>query len=197
MANLFNLDPAATGTETAAQITTRIEAARVGINFEALMIFLLAIAAFILNFLQQTIFVNIGESITSKIRAETYFKILKMPISWFDRPKNASGSLSSRLASDCHVVNGLITTFFSIIVQTLTTLVAGVVIALIYEWRTALVAIGLLPFIVFSGIIQMSFTEGFSDKTDKAYIESSNLITESMTYIRTVTSFGSEDIIER
>lgn len=42
----------------------------------------------------------------------------------------------------------------------------------------------------------MEFTEGFSDKTDKVYKESSSLITESMTNIRTVTSFGSENIIE-
>ena len=43
----------------------------------------------------------------------------------------------------------------------------------------------------------MAFTEGFSDKTDKAYKDSSNLITQSMLNIRTVTSFGSEDIVER
>lgn len=43
----------------------------------------------------------------------------------------------------------------------------------------------------------MAFTEGFSDRTDKVFKESSSLITESMNNIRTVTSFGSEDIIER
>ena len=120
-----------------------------------------------------------------------------MPASWFDKPNNSSGSLSARLASDCHTVNSLITTFYSILVQSLTTLIAGIILALIYEWRTALVAIGLLPIIVFSGVIHMSFSQGFSDKTDKAYKESSNLITESMNHIRTVNSFGSEDIVER
>ena len=106
---------------------------------------------------------------TEKVRNQTYHKILKMPIPWFDKPKNASGSLSARLASDCHTINGLITTFLSILVQSLTTLIAGIVIALIYEWRTALCAIALLPVIVFSGMIHMAFTQGFSDKNDKAY----------------------------
>jgi hypothetical protein len=36
----------------------------------------------------------------------------------------------------------------------------------------------------------MNFTTGFSAKTDIAYKDSSNLITESMVNIRTVTSFG-------
>ena len=120
-----------------------------------------------------------------------------MPITFFDKPKNASGSLSARLASDCSTVNGLITTFFSVLIQSITTLLAGIVIALIYEYRTALVAIALLPVIIFAGVIHMAFSQGFSEKNDKAYKESSNLITEAMNYIRTVTSFGSEDIIER
>ena len=123
--------------------------------------------------------------------------MLKMPIPWFDKPENSSGSLAARLAADCASVNELITTFFSVIIQSLTTLVAGITIALIYEWRTSLVAIGLIPFIILSGIVQMTVTQGFSDKTDKVYKDSSNIITESMNYIRTVTSFGSEGIIER
>ena len=100
-----------------------------------------------------------------------------MPISWFDKPKNNSGALSARLASDCKTVNGLITTFLSILIQNLTTLIAGCIIAFIYEWRTSLVAFALLPLMIVSGAIQMAFTEGFSDKTDKAYKDSSNLIT--------------------
>ena len=100
-----------------------------------------------------------------------------MPIPFFDKPKNASGSLSARLASDCASVNGLVTTFFAIAVQSITTLIAGVVIAFIFEWRTALVSVGLLPVLVFTGIIQMAFTQGFSDKNDKAYKDSAILIT--------------------
>jgi ATP-binding cassette, subfamily B (MDR/TAP), member 1 len=123
--------------------------------------------------------------------------MLKMPIAWFDKPKNSSGALSARLASDCKSINGLITTFLAISIQSATTLIAGVIIALIYEWRTALVALALLPIMVIAGIVQMSFTEGFSDKTDKVYKESSSLITESMNHIRTVLSFGSEDIVQR
>jgi len=41
----------------------------------------------------------------------------------------------------------------------------------------------------------MAFTTGFSAKTDAAYKDSSNLITEAMINIRTVTSFGYEDMI--
>lgn len=118
-----------------------------------------------------------------------------MPIPWFDKPKNSSGALSARLASDCKSINGMITTFIAVLIQSITTLVAGVTISFIFEWRTTLVAVGLLPFMVIAGMVQMAFTEGFSDKTDKLYKESSSLITESMHNIRTVSSFSSENII--
>ena len=103
--------------------------------------------------------------------------------------------MSARLASDCNAVNSLITTFVAVTIQSITTLVAGATIAYIFEWRTSLVATALLPLMILAGFIQMAFTEGFSDKTDKVFKDSSNLITESMNNIRTVTSFGSEDII--
>lgn len=80
-----------------------------------------------------------------------------MPVPWFDRPKNSSGFLSARLASDCRSINDLVTTFFPILTQTIITLIAGVVISLIYEWRTALVALGMMPLLIISGAIETSF----------------------------------------
>lgn len=118
-----------------------------------------------------------------------------MPISWMDNPKNSSGALSARLASDCQTVNGLTTTYISILIQNITNLTAGLIISFIFEWRTSLVSLGLIPFMIISGAIQMQFTTGFSAKTDSAYKDSSNLITESMINIRTVTSFGYENMI--
>jgi ATP-binding cassette subfamily B (MDR/TAP) protein 1 len=118
-----------------------------------------------------------------------------MPVSWLDLPRNSAGSLSARLASDCKNVNGLNTTYVAILIQNISNLVSGIIIAFVYEWRTSLVALGLIPFMIVSGAIQMAFTTGFSAKTDVAYKDSSALITESMINIRTVTSFGYENMI--
>lgn len=92
-----------------------------------------------------------------------------MPIYWFDNPKHNAGSLTSRLSADCKNVNGLATTFIAISIQNVTTLIAGLVIAFIFEWRTSLVALGLIPFMIAAGAIQMMVTTGFSDKSDAAY----------------------------
>jgi ATP-binding cassette subfamily B (MDR/TAP) protein 1 len=52
------------------------------------------------------------------------------------------------------------------------------------------VSLGFLPIIVFTGAIQMALRVGFSDQTDAAYKDSSNIIMEAITNIRTVISVG-------
>ena len=151
--------------------------ARKDADLYALIFLILGIIAFIVNTFQQGLFGKVGTVITMKVRDETYQKILKMPIPWFDLPRNNSGTLSARLASDCQIVNGLTTTYIGITIQNLATLIAGIIIAFIYEWRTSLVALGLIPFMIIAGAVQMSFQAGFSDKNDVAYKDSSSLIT--------------------
>jgi ABC-type bacteriocin/lantibiotic exporter with double-glycine peptidase domain len=68
------------------------------------------------------------------------------------------------------------TTYIYIMIQSLTTFAAGIVIALIYEWRTALVAIGLMPLVVLAGAIRSSFRNGLSEKADLAYRDSALII---------------------
>lgn len=121
--------------------------------------------------------------------------MLRMPIPWHDVPKNHPGELTARLASDCKQVNGLTTTFVGITIQNIVTLIASLLIGFLYEWRTALVTVGLIPIMVLAGVMQMHQSTGFSSETDKAYKDSAILITEAMNNIRTVISFGYENIV--
>lgn len=92
-----------------------------------------------------------------------------MPIPWFDELKNNAGQLTTKLAADSMMVNGLTATFVSILIQNLATLVAGLIVALVFEWRTALFSIGMLPFMIVVGVISQNRKSGFSDATDKIY----------------------------
>ena len=120
-----------------------------------------------------------------------------MPIPWFDIPRNNAGALTARLSTDCQSVNTMTTTVGSIKIQNLSTMLSAIIIAFVFEWRTTLVALGLLPLLILSGLMQMKFSLGFSDKTDAAYKDSVNLITESMLNIRTVSSFGYESSVSK
>lgn len=113
-----------------------------------------------------------------------------MPVYWFDRTDNNCGILSTRLGTDCQTINGMATTYIYLVFQCLSTLIAALIIAFVFEWRTALVAIGTMPFIVLSGAIRGKFRTGQMEKMDKAYKDSALIVMESLTNIRTVVSFG-------
>jgi ATP-binding cassette, subfamily B (MDR/TAP), member 1 len=55
-----------------------------------------------------------------------------MPIPWFDNPKYNAGSLTSKLSSDCNIVNGLATSFIAIMIQNIASLIDGITIAFIF-----------------------------------------------------------------
>lgn len=58
--------------------------------------------------------------------------MLRMPITWYDHPRNNAGSLTARLSSDCNSVNGLTTTFIAITIQNITSLIAGITIGFVF-----------------------------------------------------------------
>ena len=88
--------------------------------------------------------------------------MLKMPISWFDRPSNSSGTLATRLALDCKYINNLVTIFIAVILQSISLIISGLIVAFIFDWRTALVGLILLPLIIGVGLVRMMTTNGFS-----------------------------------
>lgn len=152
------------------------EQGRKDADIASLVFLILAFGTFIFTLGRDFLTYVVGDEITNNIRKEAYNKILKMPIHWFDRPENNCGVLSTRLGTDCQTINGMATTYIYIMIQSLTTFAAGIVIALIYEWRTALVAIGLMPLVMLAGAIRSSFRNGLSEKADLAYKDSALII---------------------
>ena len=118
-----------------------------------------------------------------------------MPISYFDKPENNAGTLASRLELDSYILCQLITNTIGINIQNSSAFLCGIIIALIACWQLTLVSLALAPIMVVSGLIQIKFMQGFSSETDAAYKDSGNLIMESVNNVRTVVSFGNQDII--
>ena len=66
------------------------------------------------------------------------------------------------------------------VLQTVTMLVAGLVLAFIYGWQLALVTLAIGPLIVVAGVLQMKFVSGFQADTKKALEKSGQIATESL-----------------
>jgi ATP-binding cassette subfamily B (MDR/TAP) protein 1 len=106
--------------------------ARSDANMQAIVFLILAVASLVFGLIQTWLFTLVGDRLTKRIRSDCYRKILKMPVSWFDIPKNNAGSLTSRLAADCQLVNGLSSDLIGTAIQTISCLVTGIAIAFAY-----------------------------------------------------------------
>jgi ABC-type multidrug transport system fused ATPase/permease subunit len=118
----------------------------------------------------------VGEEITSNIRKVTYQKMLRMPVFWFDQPDNNTGVLSTRLGTDCQTINGMATTYVYLMIQCLSTLISALVIAFIFEWRTALVTLGGMPIMILAGLIRARVRSGQMEQMIKTYKDSAQII---------------------
>lgn len=82
------------------------------VNKYVLVYVYIAIASFITVFCQIIFFIIVGEGLTLRIRRDCFAKMLRMPGSWFDVPRNNPGALASRLSSDAYIVHYNTTTIF-------------------------------------------------------------------------------------
>jgi ABC-type multidrug transport system fused ATPase/permease subunit len=113
----------------------------------------LAGCAFITGFAQKFSFGVIGENVTLNIRKRLYKSIVSKHAGWFDDRSNAPGILTTTLSSDAQVINGVSTEGLGSILEAVSALITGITIGFIFSWKTALVCIGISPFMAVSGFM--------------------------------------------
>jgi ATP-binding cassette subfamily B protein len=91
---------------------------------------------------------TLGEDLTLDLRSALFNKIHAQPLRFFD--KNPVGSLMTRTISDVETLNQFFTAGVSAVCQDLFTLVVIAFLLLRLDWRLGLVALSVLPFLLWS-----------------------------------------------
>ena len=100
-------------------------------------------------------------------------KVLKLPLNWFETsPLRTSFRISKTIKLDPTIVQNLLTNFYSIIIKNSSSFVAGIIIALVYEWRSALLGLIVLPMMMLSGYLSVIFYRDEHNLDKKDYINS-------------------------
>ncbi|KAJ3106311.1 Multidrug resistance protein 1 [Phlyctochytrium planicorne] len=171
---------------------TDVDERNAGIRFWALMFILLATGAFFANFFSIAAFGTAGEKLTKRIRLFTFTNIMRQDIGFFDEDKHSTGALTARLAEDANLVKGLTGRLMATIIQTVVTMLTGLIIAFVNGWELTLVVLGIMPIIGIAGAMQIRTMTGFGSKTKEAYSEASEIANEAIDQIRTVATLGKE-----
>lgn len=142
----------------------------------SLYILLMGITAFTLFSLQSLCGQTVGDEVSNNLRSHTYGKILKMPISWFDKRENTCGAISSRLSVECQKVKDLLTTYIYLIVRSFTTFTSGVVIMFIYQWKFALIIFGFVTLLIASSIAKSFFKTKLTKQLDLVSLKTNGIV---------------------
>jgi ABC-type multidrug transport system fused ATPase/permease subunit len=121
-----------------------------------------------------------------------FAKYLNFHMGFFDRQENTSGALISKLSSDTTKINGIALSIVGQLFQTSVTLVLGVALSLVYDWRLCLINIGFLPLIIGSYILQFKVQKGGAAEDDAIEMEAGSILSESVINTKTIFSYNME-----
>ncbi|KAJ9699966.1 hypothetical protein PVL29_005686 [Vitis rotundifolia] len=162
-------------------------------RFWALMFVVLGLVSFSSLPIRSYLFSTAGFKLIKRIRAMCFKKVVYMEVSWFDEADHSSGSIGARLSADAAMVRSLVGDALSLLVQNSATMIAGLVIAFVANWKMSFIILVLLPLFGVNGYVQVKFLKGFTADAKKKYEEASQVANDAVGSIRTVASFCAEE----
>lgn len=111
-----------------------------------------------------------GESLTKRLRSRAFRALLRQEIAYFDNPKNNTGALCTRLATEASAVQGASGVRIGITLQNLAALGTGIIVSFVYSWQLTLLVLAFVPFMVAGGFMQNRLMTGFASQ-DKEMLE--------------------------
>ncbi len=135
---------------------------------------------------------TVGERLTLKLRQISFRAFLRQNMGWYDEELNQPRLLAAKLATEASAVKGVATENVGMMTQIFIMMTAGIVLAFYYGWQLALVTIGMGPVIGYSTKLQMDFLKNTSSDSKLALEKSSQVASESLAGIRTISAFANE-----
>jgi ABC-type multidrug transport system fused ATPase/permease subunit len=136
------------------------------------------------------IFIACSESNTYRVRKEYLRSVIRKDISWFDYV--GSGEVVTRLGSDALLLKDAVGEKIPLTVMSTSTFVTSFVVAFYRSWKLTLVMLSTVPLLV----LAISATAINNSRSQKIilqlYATAGTIANESISFIRTVTSFNAQ-----
>lgn len=168
---------------------------RHSINVYAGIFIILAGAAFI-----SYMFVLVSLSIHTqrlvyKIRSLTFLHFLNMDISFFDDEKNSTGSLTQAISKSGQDIEGFGGSTLGQVLNSLSILIAGFIMAIVINWRLGLVCAACIPVLIGCGLLRFSIMTQIEEHAKTSYEMSGMYACEGVAAIRTIASLTREESV--
>ncbi|CAO1632776.1 unnamed protein product [Sympodiomycopsis kandeliae] len=188
---LQNFSICATGSDRACPEPGRSQM-RHEADLNALYMFIIAILASAAIVIQTGSLMLASSLLMERLRRMVLKAYLRADCVFFDQDGVSSGSLTNALADNAQKINGLVGVTLGTILQSISTLVVGFIIALAYGWKLALVCIACTPLTLSAGFVRLKLVVLKDAKIKKAHAGSAQRACEAASAIRTVQSLTRE-----
>ncbi|KAI5480306.1 ATP-binding cassette, subfamily B (MDR/TAP), member 1 [Pseudohyphozyma bogoriensis] len=131
-----------------------------------------------------------GEAATRRIREKYLQAVLRQNVAYFD--KMGPGEVTTRIQTDTHLIQEGISDKVSITVQFISIFITGFVVAIVRNWRLALVLSTIIPCIAGAGGVMNHFMSGYRRQMLEATAEGGTLAEEVISSVRNAHAFGTQ-----
>ncbi|RXK39840.1 ATP-binding cassette, subfamily B (MDR/TAP), member 1 [Tremella mesenterica] len=174
--------------ETAAAIEASQHRLRTDSGRDALYLLAMGLGTFICTWVFMFIWNYTGELSTKRLREEYVRAVLRQEIAYFDDV--GAGEVSTRIQTDCDLVQDGSSERVALVVQYLSTFITGYVLAIVRSWRLALALASILIVLMASGTYMMMVMTKYSTISLEAIAKAGSLAEEIIGSIRTVHAFS-------
>ncbi|KAH7112747.1 hypothetical protein B0J13DRAFT_657575 [Dactylonectria estremocensis] len=168
-------------------------------NFYSFMFFVVALANAVLYAAGGWVSNATGQYIMKVYRGEIFNNTLRQDMTFFDDPDHNTGALVSRLSTEPTSLQELLSMNVALIMINIITVLSSAILAIAYGWKLGLTLVfGALPVLVIGGYARVRLEYKFDDDTAAQFAKSSNLASEAVLGIKTVSSLALEGaVVER
>ena len=165
------------------------------LTMAAVAVLLFTVLSGVFDYLGDVFMNGAGERITSRIRADVFAYMERLPQSFHDR--QAIGELTSRVVTDTGRIEDSLVDLFSTLVPGVLTLVGTAAVLVSVEWRLGLIALCAAPLVFITAMRYARLTRVTSRRRRAAVGTLTGFVTESLQGIRTTHAFGNQDVQDK
>ncbi|MEK6814757.1 MAG: ABC transporter ATP-binding protein [Nitrospirota bacterium] len=155
-----------------------------------LVFFLVLVFGFLLSYVQANMIQQLGQRILHDLRVRLFAHIQKLPVSYFDR--TPVGRTLARVTSDVQVIHELLTAGAVAVVGDVVLLVGIVVVMLAIDWRLALLAYAVAPFLVVATVLYKRKARAGFRKERETNAELTAVLAETLAGVETTKVLARE-----
>ncbi|KAK0548355.1 hypothetical protein OC845_003627 [Tilletia horrida] len=162
-------------------------------NLNALWFFIISILATLAVTVQTHNLIAASSILSERLRKMLYKAYLRADVAYFDDDGHSSGALTNNLSDYAQKIQGLVGVTLGTIIQSVSTLIVGYIIALAYGWKLSLIVIACTPLTLSAGFVRLQLVVLKDVRIKKAHEGAAQIACEAANSVRTVASLTRED----